>query len=62
MLFEISAYRGKSGHTGADLSAGIEILKKVGYASTVAMEYIGSNPLKDLDKAREELQTAIEAE
>ena len=62
MLFQISNYRGKSGHTGADLAAGIEILKKVGYASTVAMEYVGSNPLKDLDKAREELQAAIEAE
>ncbi|MCH2133097.1 MAG: sugar phosphate isomerase/epimerase [Phycisphaerales bacterium] len=62
MLFEIKAYRGKSGHTGADLSQGIDTLKKVGYASTVAIHYVGTSPMKDLDKAREELQAAIEAD
>ncbi|MEE2908143.1 MAG: TIM barrel protein [Planctomycetota bacterium] len=62
MLFQVDAYRGKSGHKGANLALGIETLKKVGYASTVAIEYVGTNPLKDLDKARDELQAAIEAD
>lgn len=62
MIFQVQAYRGKTGHKGISLSSGIETLKKVGYASTVAIEYVGKDPLKDVDKAREELQAAIEAE
>lgn len=62
MLFQVQAYRGKAGHKGIDLVSGIQTLKKVGYASTVAIEYVGKDPLKDIDKAREELQAAIEAE
>ncbi|MDG2095176.1 MAG: TIM barrel protein [Phycisphaerales bacterium] len=62
MIFQVQAYRGKAGHKGIDLVSGIQTLKKVGYASTVAIEYVGKDPLKDVDKAREELQAAIEAE
>ena len=62
MHFQVDAFAGKSGHKGVDLGLGIETLKKVGYASTVAIEYVGNNPLKDLEKARDELQAAIEAE
>ncbi|MAT80472.1 MAG: hypothetical protein CMJ29_02365 [Phycisphaerae bacterium] len=62
MHFEVDSYVGKSGHKGVDLGRGIDTLKKVGYASTVAIDYVGKNPLKDLEKARDELQAAIEAE
>ena len=62
MIFQVQTYKGKAGHKGIDLVSGIETLKKVGYASTVAIEYVGKDPLKDVDKAREELQAAIEAE
>ncbi|MDG2424789.1 MAG: TIM barrel protein [Phycisphaerales bacterium] len=62
MFFQVDSYVGKSGHKGVDLSLGIETLKRVGYASTVAIEYVGKNPLKDLEKARDEMQAAIEAE
>lgn len=62
MLFQVQDYRGKTGHKGVDLISGIETLKQVGYASTVAIEYVGKNPLKDVDKAREELQAAIESD
>jgi sugar phosphate isomerase/epimerase len=61
MLFEVKAFKGKSGHAGSDLTAGVETLRKVGYASTVCIDYVGPSPLRDLDKAREEMQAAIEA-
>jgi len=51
------------GHRGLDLAAGMTAAMAVGYQSNVAIDYVGEgDPAKDISKALEILQAAIDAE
>jgi len=54
----------KSGnHSGADLAAGVEALKRVGYQNTIAIEYTGKTKVEaSIERARDMLQQAIDAQ
>lgn len=53
--------RGK--HSGADLAAAVDTLKRVGYQNTVAIEYTGNDKVEaSIEKARDILQAAIDAQ
>jgi sugar phosphate isomerase/epimerase len=50
-------------HAGLDLAAGINAARSVGYQSNVAIDYVGQgDPAKEITKALEILQAAIDAE
>lgn len=53
--------RGK--HSGADLAQAVQALKRVGYQSTIAIEFTGSTKAEaSIEKARVILQQAIDAD
>jgi sugar phosphate isomerase/epimerase len=50
-------------HKGYDLAECIEAIRSVGFVNTVAIDYVGkTDPIDHIDKAREILTEAIEAE
>ncbi|MDP7070198.1 MAG: TIM barrel protein [Phycisphaerales bacterium] len=50
-------------HRGLDLAAGLQAAKSVGYQSNVAIDYVGEgDPAKEIARAVEILQAAIDAE
>ena len=58
----VEGFNKKGAHTGLDLAAGVAAAKAVGYQSNIAIDYVGASPAKDLPRAVEVLQAAVEAE
>lgn len=50
-------------HSGADLAAGVNALKRVGYQNTIAIEFTGKTKVEaSIEMARDVLQQAIDAQ
>jgi sugar phosphate isomerase/epimerase len=57
----VSGFSKDGVHTGADLAAGIDTLKRVGYQNTIAIEFTGKTKVEaSIERARDVLQQAIE--
>lgn len=55
---------GKGGaHAGYDLGECVHAIRSVGFVNTLAIDYLGTaDPIANIEKAREQLEAAIEAE
>ena len=59
----IKSFSKNGSHSGYDLNECVQAVRSVGFENTLAIEYIGkADPIAAIDKAREQLQQAIEDE
>ncbi len=59
----VEGFAGSGAHTGADLAEGVRTLKRVGYQSTIAIEFTGPSKAEaSIEQARDLLQAAIDAD
>jgi sugar phosphate isomerase/epimerase len=59
----VEGFSSRGKHMGADLSQAIATLRRVGYQNTVAIEFVGETKAQvTIEKARDQLQQAIDAE
>ena len=63
MHIRCEGFKRGGAHRGLDLTAGVQAAKAVGYQSTLVIDYVGEgDPAKDIGRAAEVLQAAIDAE
>ena len=59
----IQGFKKDGSHSGCDLAACIDTIRHVGFVNTLAIDYVGKgDPFEAVEKARQILQEAIEAD
>jgi hypothetical protein len=59
----VDGFDKKGKHKGFDLAACVDAIRSVGFKNTLAIDFTGNgDPMENIERAREVLQTAIDAE